>query len=379
MKSIFLSLLFSCCVLFSFSQKIIEGESNTTSLRIPVGVTPSSATASLRIDFSTPAEGFVSTSKKLSSLKGRVQGISAGTVLTLGIKKNNYGISSKKELVAPDKESFTFEDIILSEGKNLLEVYAYESLTPSRILVSKSITVTYQASGIDNAKYYALLVACQDYDDKSIPKLNNPIKETETFAKVLREKYGFEVEVLKNITRSDFGGKLLEYKSKLGADDNLLLFFAGHGISRNSNSYWQFKDAKNGNIYSGCFSAGELTSELQQYKSKHILVMSDACFSGNFCARAGEANNSNFTLTDEFVERKYSLRSHNFMTSSSLETSPDQSEFTRSFVAYLLSNTNKYVWPEQIYFTIINTIQSTNPLYCTFAGDEGGGFFFRRK
>jgi hypothetical protein len=355
----------------SFAQRIINGESNKVSLRIPQMTT-------LEVNIKTPEDNFVSASNTLQNLRGSVNGISGEDIFKVSIKKNGNPILGPI-LLDKGTTAFSFDGILLSKGINTLEVYCYKIDNPSEVLASKTITVIYKVSGIDNAKYHALLVACEEYDDNKIPRLRNPIKETTAFANVLKEKYGFEVEILQNVKKEYFGQKLLEYKDKLKEDDNFLIFFSGHGINANKDSHWQFTNAVSWNIYEGSFSAKELIGGLNSYKSKHILVMSDACFSGNFCARTGETATENFNFTDEFVEKKYNLVSMNIMTSSTNETSPDKSEFTSSFVAYIQSNTQKYILSDYIFENIRNKVSGSFPLSCTFSGDKGGGFFFTLK
>jgi len=77
-------------------------------------------------------------------------------------------------------------------------------------------------------KDYALLIATDNY--QNWPRLNNPIHDAKTIADDLRSNYGFETEILQNPTKDEIVGALRKYRDRKYSDeDQLLVFFAGHG------------------------------------------------------------------------------------------------------------------------------------------------------
>ena len=77
-------------------------------------------------------------------------------------------------------------------------------------------------------KDYALLFATDRYDNWG--DLVNPINDAETIGKELAERYGFEVEIVKDANQDDVFNKLRSYAQRnYKPQDQLFIFFAGHG------------------------------------------------------------------------------------------------------------------------------------------------------
>jgi hypothetical protein len=85
----------------------------------------------------------------------------------------------------------------------------------------------------NNTKYHALLIAVENYQHPSVSKLDKPIKDADSLRKVLCNEYNFEatnVTFLRNPTREQIVITFDELSKKLTNKDNLLIFYAGHGI-----------------------------------------------------------------------------------------------------------------------------------------------------
>ncbi|HNL39769.1 MAG TPA: caspase family protein, partial [Saprospiraceae bacterium] len=73
------------------------------------------------------------------------------------------------------------------------------------------------------------------YDDFKNPE-GNPIKDGHAIAKLLREQYGFETEILENPSLGDIGDKINEYAARYLSNEwdstgQLMIYFSGHGES----------------------------------------------------------------------------------------------------------------------------------------------------
>ncbi|HLN55337.1 MAG TPA: caspase family protein [Bacteroidales bacterium] len=275
------------------------------------------------------------------------------------------------------KESCDFlvdETISLRLGMNDLkiEVYADDDT------VSKDVTVEYSLYA---AKNYAVLIGNQNYDDPNIPELEEPVKDVTELSEVLIKDYNFlpdNVIILKNSTKAEIIGKLHELRSVITPLDNLLIFYAGHGFWDEGMGvgYWLPKDASKNNPVNWIPNT-DLTNYLGAIKTKHTLLIADACFSGAiFKTRAiGE----NFA-----TEMLYQLNSRKAITSGYMKEVPDQSVFFQYLVKNLKENTSDYLSAEELFAKMRPAVMNNSPTVPQFGtiqnvGDEGGDFIFIKR
>ena len=76
-------------------------------------------------------------------------------------------------------------------------------------------------SGLNLGNYYALVIGNNAYH--SLPPLETAINDARAVAQLLRNKYGFRVDVLIDATREDILRALNRYRRMLDANDNLLI------------------------------------------------------------------------------------------------------------------------------------------------------------
>ena len=128
-------------------------------------------------------------------------------------------------------------------------------------------------------KFYAVVIAIDAY--RSFPRLQTPVQDGQSLAEVLRSSYGFSVTTLINATRVDILNALYQYRKTLGPDDNLVIYFAGHGLSDESSgeAYWLPVDAAP-NSRADYISSSELTTIIKELPARHVLIISDSSYSG---------------------------------------------------------------------------------------------------
>jgi hypothetical protein len=234
-----------------------------------------------------------------------------------------------------------------------------------------------------NGKYYALLIAVNDYNDPNINNLDKPINDAQKLFDVLINDYLFEkinVTFLKNPTREQIISSLDKYEKELTNSDNFLLFYAGHGYwnEATQKGYWLPSDAKKQNT-SNWIGNSTVSDYIRSIKAKHTLLISDACFGGSiFKTRAA------FTNQDLSAIRLYELQSRKAMTSGMLTEVPDKSVFIEYLVKRLQENQDRYLSSEQLFFSfkpsVLNNTESVPQYGVVFnAGDDGGDFIFIRK
>ena len=68
--------------------------------------------------------------------------------------------------------------------------------------------------------------------------LKSPINDVNALVPILKNEYGFEVEVLIDGNREKILNKLYDYSAIVSDKDNLLIYYAGHGKLVNNNAFW---------------------------------------------------------------------------------------------------------------------------------------------
>lgn len=233
------------------------------------------------------------------------------------------------------------------------------------------------------SKYYGLIIGVSIYEDPDISNLDNPVLDAQKLYDVLTSKYNFEKEnivFVKNAKWKDIIESLDFLSGKMTQNDNLLIFYAGHGWwdQEANNGYWLPADAGKNNK-TGWFRNSTLVDYLKEIKSKHTLLIADACFGGAiFKTRTA------FSDAPKAIEKLYDLRSRKAMTSGTLTEVPDRSAFIKYLVERLENNTEKYLPSEQLFSSFrIAVINNSDvvPQYGEIrnVGDEGGDFIFIRK
>ena len=91
--------------------------------------------------------------------------------------------------------------------------------------------------------YHALLIGNDAY--KSLPKLKSAGADVTAIGAILRKRYGFKTQELRNASRDDVLRALEKYRAKLSPSDNLLIYYAGHGWldEEADEGYWLPVDA----------------------------------------------------------------------------------------------------------------------------------------
>jgi hypothetical protein len=232
-------------------------------------------------------------------------------------------------------------------------------------------------------KYYALIMGVNEYDDKYVTDLDRPLKDAQRVYDILTGYYTFEKEnvtLLKNPTRGDIISAMDELERKISEHDNLFVFFAGHGYwdERTEKGYWLPSDASRSNTVNWIRNTS-ISEYMASIKSRHTLLVADACFSGGiFKTRRA------FSMPNVAVKRLYELPSRKAMTSGTLKEVPDKSVFVEYFVKRLEENLRKYLPSEQLFFSFKPAVLNNSDNVPQFgiiknAGDEGGDFIFIRR
>ena len=231
--------------------------------------------------------------------------------------------------------------------------------------------------------FYALIIGIDNYPDPAISSLDNPRKDAERLRNVLVSNYTFEpehVQFLENARRTEIIYALDDLAKYVTKNDNLLIFYAGHGhFDEVSNiGYWLPSDARKISK-ADWFRNSTLADYLMEIKSRHTLLITDACFGGSiFKMRAA------FSDASADLEILYSIPSRKAMTSGALTEVPDKSSFTAYLLDRLENNRSIYLSSEQLFSSFEKAVLNNSETVPQFGeiknvGDEGGDFIFIRR
>jgi chromosome segregation ATPase len=127
-------------------------------------------------------------------------------------------------------------------------------------------------------RYHALVIGNSNY--AFMAPLATPINDARDVADVLRNNYGFDVKTLFDATSDEIMRELYGLGQTLTPDDNLLIYYAGHGDKGPSESaYWLGTEADNV-TKKGWIPADYIRDQIKNMKARQIIVVADACFAG---------------------------------------------------------------------------------------------------
>lgn len=127
----------------------------------------------------------------------------------------------------------------------------------------------------------ALLVGNMAYA-APIPPLETPGADVAKIAEVLKARFGFETQVLRDATK----GRIVEALNRIArdakADDSVLLFYAGHGYLMDDTGmgFWIPVDASV-KTAANWISNTDISKLLKAIPSRQLMLVSDSCFSGS--------------------------------------------------------------------------------------------------
>lgn len=131
---------------------------------------------------------------------------------------------------------------------------------------------------------HLLVIGIDDY--VQCPKLNNAVKDAKDLISVLMELYDFREENITALfdeaaTEKNVIQTFRKYAQTLSADDNLLIYFSGHGYFDNifNEGYWIPVNGELGHT-NDYIPNSRIITMLKAIKSQHTALIIDSCFSG---------------------------------------------------------------------------------------------------
>jgi len=277
--------------------------------------------------------------------------------------------------------------VLVKDSRSIDDVRGYLTRNPNgkhraeaktRIKVIKKFA---SVSGIKFGNYHALIIGNNEYKD--LPDLNTAVDDAKAVATVLEKDYGFAVKLLLNAGRLDVVDAFDELRETLSYDDNLLIYYAGHGWldEESGQGYWLPTDAKP-NRRSRWVSNATLKDTLKTLAAKHVMVVADSCFSGTLVRGASVGIKS-----ADYWRKMAVKQTRVAITSGGLEPVADgesnHSPFAKAFINSLRGNDAVMDGT-----TLFNNLRrpvmvatDQTPAYSDVrgAGHDGGDFLFVKK
>ncbi|MBL8704152.1 MAG: caspase family protein [Rhodospirillales bacterium] len=240
---------------------------------------------------------------------------------------------------------------------------------------------------IDYGRFHALVIGNNAYRD--LPQLETAVNDARAVARLLRQAYGYDVTLLENATRSGVLGALAKFRQTLTAGDNLLIYYAGHGhVDKGVDlGYWLPVDAEKDNP-SNWIANTDLTTAIRAIQAKHVMVVSDSCYSGTLLRSAAIAPVRASGARTEWLKRMTTKKARVVLSSGGVEPVVDgggdgHSVFARAFLNALGENDG--VLDGQGLFdrikrpVALNSAQTPEYADIRQAGHDGGDFLFVRR
>jgi len=279
----------------------------------------------------------------------------------------------------PLKDGLNKITVIATDGAGNATEQVFEIEKNSKEPVNEVVAVTER-----EGKNYCLLIGAQNYADSNIPSLENPIQDAVRLKIILKSDYDFEdsnIITLFNPEANDIKRQLLELTNIIQPEDNLLIFYAGHGIwvEKEKKGYWLLVDAKR-NDPNTWLQNKDVLNLIAKLPSRHTLLITDACFSGGvFKTRSiGKDAPTAIQSLNEKISRVA-------ITSGNDTEVPDESVFMKYLIKALTDNKEQYLTAQKMFITqimeAVMTETKTEPRYGTLelAGHVGGDYIFSKK
>ena len=234
--------------------------------------------------------------------------------------------------------------------------------------------------------YYALVIGNNNYE--FLEKLDAAENDAKVIADVLEKKYGFEVKLLLNADQETTVDTLFNITDKLKKNDNLLIYYAGHGeLDKAENrGYWLPVDASY-EKRSKWISNQRIVDRIKATKAKHVLLVADSCFSGTLM-RSGTNLQNQEQVDDKYIERLKNKKTRLVITSGGNEpvvdsVGGDHSLFALKFIDTLKNNNtviNSQILFENVRrYVVANADQTPERAMVHKTGHDGGDFLFFPK
>jgi uncharacterized protein len=235
-------------------------------------------------------------------------------------------------------------------------------------------------------RFYALVIGNSQY--QNLPAVPSAERDARAMAELLKTSYGFQVNLLVNATNAKILSTLYEMSTELAENDNLVVFYAGHGKRdlRNRRGWWLPVDAgASAETRANWLPNQEVSDRLALIPARHILVLADASYVGDITRGAPQPEPQSMTPAqwNKYVEAAKRKKARLALASGSDGANP---RFTSTLIE-VLKKQKGVVPASRIHREVVNILTADDrvtsavptfaPLQSAF--HDGVDFLFERR
>ncbi|MGZ5432339.1 MAG: protein kinase domain-containing protein [Thermoanaerobaculia bacterium] len=227
-------------------------------------------------------------------------------------------------------------------------------------------------------KFYAVVIGESRYG--KYEALPTAVNDARAVAQLLETKYGYDVTRLENAGAQQIVTELQATAKKMTGNDNLLVYYAGHGTVRNDKGYWQPVDADFD--MTNWISPAMIRDVLLDHPARRTLILADSCYSGALARAAVSTSDA-----DARKEKRARIVISSGGDAPVIDSADGQhSLFTRALLDVLAAPGDEVADVQTLFTRIRERVTDSarragreqNPDLAVMAevGDEGGTYYF---
>jgi len=239
----------------------------------------------------SPKDSITVTSSNIIKLECHVENVASPDDIIIEVNENRLVTRDIKIQERTDKGLMIRKYIDLNEGRNIIEVYAFNKVGKTHHELTVFCNPLLEKS-IYN-KTWAFIIGIDNYKDPFIGNLNKAVSDAKQIEKTLKEDFQFDnvVPLYNGEATKDRISSILEDRfAKSSIGDGIVFFFAGHGETRDTDygelGYILPYDSDR-NAASTWISMDDIKRSAKIAKAKHVFYVMDCCYSGLLLTRRG--------------------------------------------------------------------------------------------
>lgn len=186
-------------------------------------------------------------------------------------------------------------------------------------------------------RYHALVVGLERYEHWE--NLASPHADARKIASLLSENYGFSTTVILDANAQDILSTLNDLREEVGKEDNVLIYFAGHGQLQQAASdetqvgFWLPTNAQRDRT-TFWLPNSQINEQLALLPARSVLVIADSCYAGAMSTDpASLLLSGGGELSERVIELGMQRRARYILSSGGLHPVLDKGEGKHSVFA----------------------------------------------